>query len=85
MKRIHILISSFISVLLVLIFALDIIGGLTAKVRNLELKNMLLTTELKQLEIRREESVFTVTGTMYSPTIEQLDPTPNITPSYTIN
>ena len=44
MKRIHILISSFISGLLVLIFALDIIGGLTAKILNLELKNMVLST-----------------------------------------
>ena len=79
MKRIHILTSGFISGLLVLIFSLDIIGGLTAKVRNLELKNILLTTELKQLEIRREENVFTVTGTMYSPTLAQCDNTPNIT------
>ena len=51
MKRIHILTSGFTSGLLVLIFSLDIIGGLTSKVRNLELKNILLTTELKQLEI----------------------------------
>ena len=79
MKRIHILTSGFISGLLVLIFSLDIIGGLTSKVRNLELKNILLTTELKQLEIRREDSEFIVTATMYSPTLAQCDATPNIT------
>ena len=79
MKRIHILTSGFISGLLVLIFSLDIISGLTAKVRNLELKNMLLTTELEQLEIRRESNEFIVTGTMYSPTLAQCDATPNIT------
>ena len=78
-KRIHILVSSLFSGVVILFFSLNIIDGLTAKVRNLELKNMLLTTELKQLEIRREESVFTVTGTMYSPTREQCDATPNIT------
>ena len=79
MKHIHILISSFISGLLVLIFSLDIIGGLTAKIRNLELKNMVLSTELEQLEIRREDSEFIVTATMYSPTRAQCDATPNIT------
>ena len=62
-----------------MIFSLDIIGGLTAKIRNLELKNMVLSTELEQLEIRREDSEFIVTATMYSPTRAQCDATPNIT------
>ena len=79
MKRIHILVSGFISGLLVLIFSLDIIGGLTSKIRHLEIENMVLTSKLEQMEIRREENVFTVTGTMYSPTLEQCDATPNIT------
>jgi hypothetical protein len=62
-----------------MIFSLNIIGGLTTKVRHLELKNMVLTTELEQLEIRRASNEFIVTGTMYSPTLAQCDATPNIT------
>ena len=79
MKHVHILASGFISGLLVMIFSLDIISGLTSKIRHLELKNMGLTTELEQLEIRRASSEFIVTGTMYSPTRAQCDATPNIT------
>tara|TARA_Y100000310_G_scaffold97979_1_gene95642 strand:- start:1073 stop:1576 length:504 start_codon:yes stop_codon:yes gene_type:complete len=79
MKHINIVISSFISGLVILLFSLNIITSLRAKVNNLELKNMVLATELEQLEIRREENVFTVTGTMYSPTLAQCDNTPNIT------
>ena len=79
MKHIHILASGFISGLFVLIFSLDIIKGLTAKVRNLELKNMVLSTELEEIEIRRVSNEFIVTGTMYSPTLAQCDATPNIT------
>ena len=77
MKHIHIVTSGFISGLVILSFSLNIISGLWAKVRDLELKNNVLSTELEQMEIRRVE--FTVTGTMYSPTLEQCDTTPNIT------
>tara|TARA_Y100000310_G_scaffold333714_1_gene411819 strand:+ start:490 stop:993 length:504 start_codon:yes stop_codon:yes gene_type:complete len=79
MKHINIVISSFISGLIILSFSLNIITSLRAKVNNLKLKNMVLATELEQLEIRREENIFTVTGTMYSPTFAQCDNTPNIT------
>ena len=79
MKHIHILISGFVSGLIILVLALNIIDSLKAKVKNLESKNILLTSELEQLEIRRVETEFTVTGTMYSPTREQCDATPNIT------
>ena len=79
MKHISIVISSFISGLIILSFSLNIISSLRAKVNNLELKNMVLSTELDQIEIRRASSEFIVTGTMYSPTKAQCDATPNIT------
>ena len=77
MKHVHIVISGFVSGLVILSFSLNIITDLWLKVRDLELKNNVLSTELEQMEIRRVE--FTVTGTMYSPTLEQCDTTPNIT------
>jgi 3D (Asp-Asp-Asp) domain-containing protein len=77
MKHIHIVASGFISGLVILLFSLNIITGLRGKINDLESRNMLLSTELDQLEIRRAE--FNVTGTMYSPTREQCDATPNIT------
>tara|TARA_Y100000034_G_scaffold130381_1_gene188762 strand:- start:1047 stop:1544 length:498 start_codon:yes stop_codon:yes gene_type:complete len=77
MKHIHTAISGFISGLVILSFSLNIITDLWLKVRDLEFKNMALSAELEQMEIRRAE--FTVTGTMYSPTLEQCDATPNIT------
>jgi len=77
MKHVHIVISGFVSGLVILSFSLNIITDLWLKVRDLELKNNVLSTELEQMEIRRAE--FTVTGTMYSPTLEQCDTTPNIT------
>jgi 3D (Asp-Asp-Asp) domain-containing protein len=77
MKHVHIVISGFVSGLVILSFSLNIITDLWLKVRDLELKNNVLSTELEQMEIRRAE--FTVTGTMYSPTLEQCDATPNIT------
>ena len=77
MKHIHIVTSGFISGLVILSFSLNIISGLWAKVRDLELKNTVLSVELEQMDIRRVE--FTVTGTMYSPTLAQCDATPNIT------
>ena len=77
MKHIHIAISGFISGLVILSFSLNIITGLWTKIRDLEFKNIVLSTKLEQLEIRRVE--FTVTGTMYSPTRAQCDATPNIT------
>ena len=79
MKHIHIVISGFISGLVILLFSLNIITGLGSKVRSLELENMVLATTLEQMEIRRESSEFIVTGTMYSPTFAQCDATPNIT------
>ena len=79
MKHISMVISSFISGLIILSFSLNIISSLRAKVNNLELKNMMLSTELDQIEIRRASSEFIVTGTMYSPTRAQCDATPNIT------
>ena len=79
MKHINMVISSFISGLIILSFSLNIISSLRAKVNNLELKNMVLSTELDQIEIRRASSEFIVTGTMYSPTKAQCDATPNIT------
>ena len=79
MKHISMVISSFISGLIILSFSLNIISSLRAKVNNLELKNMVLSTELDQIEIRRASSEFIVTGTMYSPTRAQCDNTPNIT------
>ena len=79
MKRVHILASGFTSGLVILLFSLNIITSLRAKVNNLELKNMVLATELEQLEIRRASSEFIVTGTMYNPTLAQCDATPNIT------
>ena len=77
MKHIHIAISGFVSGLVILSFSLNIITGLWTKIRDLEFKNMVLSTELEQMELRRAE--FTVTGTMYSPTRAQCDATPNIT------
>ena len=79
MKHIHIVISGFISGLVILLFSLNIITGLGSKVRSLELENMVLATTLEQMEIRRESSEFIVTGTMYNPTFAQCDATPNIT------
>ena len=79
MKHINMVISSFISGLIILSFSLNIISSLRAKVNNLELKNMVLSTKLDQIEIRRASSEFIVTGTMYSPTRAQCDATPNIT------
>ena len=79
MKHIHIVTSGFISGLVILLFSLNIITGLRGKINNLESKNMLLSTELDKLEIRRASSEFIVTGTMYSPTRAQCDATPNIT------
>ena len=79
MKHIHIVISAFISGLVILLFSLNIITGLGSKVRSLELENMVLATTLEQMEIRRESSEFIVTGTMYNPTFAQCDATPNIT------
>ena len=79
MKHISMVISSFISGLIILSFSLNIISSLRAKVNNLELKNMVLSTELDQIEIRRASTEFIVTGTMYSPTLAQCDNTPNIT------
>ena len=77
MKHVHIVISGFVSGLVILSFSLNIITGLWIKVRDLEFENRSLSTELEQMEIRRAE--FTVTGTMYSPTRAQCDATPNIT------
>ena len=79
MKHIHIVTSGFISGLVILLFSLNIITGLDAEIRDLELQNMMLTTKVEHMEIRRESSEFIVTGTMYSPTLAQCDATPNIT------
>ena len=79
MKHIHIVTSGFISGLVILLFSLNIITGLDAEIRDLELQNMMLTTKVEHMEIRREPSEFIVTGTMYSPTRAQCDATPNIT------
>ena len=79
MKHIHIVISGFISGLVILLFSLNIITGLGSKVRSLELENMVLATTLEQMEIRRESTEFIVTGTMYNTTFAQCDATPNIT------
>jgi len=79
MKHIHIVTSGFISGLVILLFSLNIITGLDAEIRDLELQNMMLTTKVEHMEIRREPSEFIVTGTMYSPTLAQCDATPNIT------
>ncbi len=79
MKHIHIVISGFISGMVILLFSLNIITGLDAEIRDLELQNMILTGKLDQIEIRRASNEFIVTGTMYSPTRAQCDATPNIT------
>ncbi len=79
MKHIHIVISGFISGMVILLFSLNIITGLDAEIRDLELETMMLTTKLEQIEIRRASNEFIVTGTMYSPTLAQCDATPNIT------
>ena len=79
MKHIHIVASGFISGLVILSFSLNIITGLWAKIRDLEFENIVLSTELEKIEIRRASSEFIVTGTMYSPTRAQCDATPNIT------
>ena len=79
MKHIHIVASGFISGLVILSFSLNIITGLWAKIRDLEFDNIVLSTELEKIEIRRASSEFIVTGTMYSPTRAQCDATPNIT------
>ena len=79
MKHIHIVASGFISGLVILLFSLNIIASLRGKIDDLESRNMLLSTELDKLEIRRASSEFIVTGTMYSPTRAQCDATPNIT------
>ena len=79
MKHIHIVASGFISGLVILLFSLNIITGLRGKINDLEFKNMVLSTELDQIEIRRASNEFIVTGTMYSPTLAQCDATPNIT------
>ena len=79
MKHIHIVISGFISGMVILLFSLNIITGLDTEIRDLELTNMMLTTKLEQIEIRRVSNEFIVTGTMYSPTLAQCDATPNIT------
>ena len=79
MKHIHIVISGFISGMVILLFSLNIITGLDAEIRDLELETMMLTTKLEQIEIRRVSNEFIVTGTMYSPTLAQCDATPNIT------
>ena len=79
MKHIHIVASGFISGLVILLFSLNIITGLRGKINDLEFKNMVLSTELDQIEIRRASNEFIVTGTMYSPTRAQCDATPNIT------
>ncbi len=79
MKHISMVISSFISGLIILSFSLNIISSLRDKINELESRNMLLSSELDQLEIRRASSEFIVTGTMYNPTLAQCDATPNIT------
>ena len=79
MKHIHIVISGFISGMVIMLFSLNIITGLDAEIRDLELQNMILTGKLEQIEIRRVSNEFIVTGTMYSPTRAQCDATPNIT------
>ena len=79
MKHISMVISSFISGFIILSFSLNVISSLRSKVNNLELKNMVLSTKIEQMEIRRASSEFIVTGTMYSPTKAQCDATPNIT------
>ena len=79
MKHIYMMASGFISGLVILLFSLDIVDSLGTKIRYLKLENMMLSTKLEQLEIRKQASEFTVTGTMYSPTLAQCDATPNIT------
>ena len=79
MKHIHIVISGFVSGMVILLFSLNIITGLDAEIRDLKLQTMMLTTKLEQIEIRRVSNEFIVTGTMYSPTLAQCDATPNIT------
>ena len=71
MKHIHIVASGFISGLVILSFSLNIITGLWAKIRDLEFENIVLSTELEKIEIRRASSEFIVTGTKYSPTRAQ--------------
>ena len=79
MKHVHIVISGFVSGMVILLFSLNIITGLDAEIRDLKLQTMMLTTKLEQIEIRRASNEFIVTGTMYSPTLAQCDATPNIT------
>ena len=79
MKHIHIVISGFVSGMVILLFSLNIITGLDVEIRDLKLQNMMLTDKLEQVEIRRASNEFIVTGTMYSPTLAQCDATPNIT------
>ncbi len=79
MKHIHIMISSFVSGFVILLFSLNIISDMRAQMRELETRNMTLESEIDKLEIRRIKTEFNVTGTMYSPTREQCDATPNIT------
>ena len=56
---------------LVTILALQILGC--------DSGNIDMTSSVKQLDIRRVESEFTVIGTMYNPTLSQCDETPTIT------
>ena len=60
-----------IFLLLAIILLLQLIGCDSGKAD--------ITSNIKQLDIRRVENEFTVIGTMYNPTLTQCDETPNIT------
>ena len=49
------------------------------QLKDLEIRNMTLESEIDKLEIRRLKTEVNVIGTMYNPTRAQCDATPNIT------
>jgi len=79
MNRIYIAVSSFMSGFVILLFSLNIISDMRVQLKDLEIKNMTLESQIDKLEIRRLKTEVNVIGTMYSPTREQCDATPNIT------
>ena len=86
MNRIYIATSSFASGLVVLLFSLSIISDMRVQLKELEIRNMTLESEIDKLEIRRVKTEVNVIGTMYSPTRAQCDATPNITAiSFSVN
>ena len=78
-RYISLFLSSVISGLAVLLFSLNIISSNTKKMNDLIYDNILLTSQIDELESIINKSEFIVTGTIYSPTRAQCDDTPNIT------